>query len=192
MGGGIGVGGLNKIEWHKVAGSFSCIIGKKSKHLYCMPKVFASATTKLTDTQAAGSPCCPAQTFSASCYMQSVVVCFFLLPYSPLLVRTLAKKTPWRKMVGWVRGMATKKIMRRRKWESKMAVYQRTTRVSSQPPVRFVSQASPVCLHTTGSQPRTRIRFSSGISHELQPRFLPPNLPYSPTVPQVWSSSETP
>ena len=34
MGGGIGVGGLNKIEWHKVADSFSCIIGKKSKHLY--------------------------------------------------------------------------------------------------------------------------------------------------------------
>ena len=42
VGGGIGVGGLNKIEWHKVADSFSCIIGKKSKHLYyifpkCLP-----------------------------------------------------------------------------------------------------------------------------------------------------------
>ena len=156
--------------------------------------MFASATTKLRDThkQPALPQAVQLKTFSASCYMQSVVVCFFLLPYSPLLVRTLAKKSPWRKMVGWVRGMTKKKIMRRREWESKMAVYQRTTRVSSQPPVRFVSQASPVCLRTTGVQPRTRIRFSSRISHELQPRFLPPNLPYSPTVPQVRSSSETP
>ena len=66
-----------------------------------MPKVFASATTKLTDTHKQPAlPPVQLKTFSASCYMQSVVVCFFLLPYSPLLVRTLAKKTPWRKMVG--------------------------------------------------------------------------------------------
>ena len=72
--------------------------------------------------------------------------------------------------------------------ESKASVFRATARVASRPTARFVSQTSPVSLHTTGAQPRTSlflksyVRFVSLMKRELQvPTTKPTLLPTSAT-----------
>ena len=126
----------------------------------------------MTDTQSTGPRPAP----SLPSGLSQAQYCLLLSPTASSKSERITLST-WRtSRIGRVRRKRKKQkitpIARRMKSrESKASVFRATARVASRPTARFVSQTSPVSLHTTGDQLRTsvfQILCLFCITHELR------------------------
>ena len=143
----------------------------------------------MTDTQSTGPRPAP----SLPSGLSQAQYCLLLSPTASSKSERITLST-WRtSRIGRVRRKRKKQKItpmarRMKSRESKASVFRTTARVASRPTARFVSQTSPVSLHTTGAQPRTSlflksyVRFVSLMKRELQvPTTKPTLLPTSAT-----------